>query len=71
MTFDPTKPIQTRNGYKAEIVDTNLTGKYSLLVIIETDLGNRYSARYHLDGTKGHIGNKPVDLINIPEEVTE
>jgi hypothetical protein len=61
MTFDPTKPVQTRDGRPAEIVYTFPDG--SLLAVIDKDSSYRLNShgRYW-----GGTQTSKLDLVNIP-----
>lgn len=64
MTFDPTKPVQTRDGRKARIICTDFNGD-KLVVLVETN-GREYFGSRRSDGRlDGQIENG-ADLVNIP-----
>lgn len=69
--FDPTKPVQTRDGRKARIVATDVRRSNSvdqlmiLALITSPDTVYEYEGYRHQDGTYPHV--KPhLDLVNIP-----
>jgi hypothetical protein len=71
--FDPTKPVQTRDGRKARIICTNVLGNFPILALIEyighnnTLLEHTYS--YHSDGKVDHEKvDHGSDLVNIPQK---
>lgn len=68
MTFDPTKPVQTRGGSKARIICTDAGGKQPIVALISDDKAHEFPEKYGNDGSfftiGGHAGH---DLINIPE----
>lgn len=68
--FDPTKPVQTREGHSVRIVDTNIKGNSGLKLLVVTTLKSgieTYGTR-HLDGSVyGDGRSSQLDLVNIPE----
>lgn len=66
-SFDPTKPVQTRDGRKVELLRHNLNTVYSIVAIITEKDGTETGMFYTEDGEwmKGLEGHKD-DLINIP-----
>jgi hypothetical protein len=66
--FDPTKPVQTRDGHKARIVCTDYKGGGPILGLVSNLAGNAEAAyAFNLDGT--HVyGGKQHDLMNVPEK---
>lgn len=72
MTFDSSKPVQTRDGRKARIICTDYADDSNGKTIIAwTELIEKPGASfsYHEDGRVGHYGDPhPCDLINIPEK---
>ena len=74
-TFDPTKPVQLRDGTPARIVSTNLGGdnsRYPIGAIITRDSGDYFDV-FAAGGTEDFYssGGTPSDLVNIPETVTD
>ena len=70
MAFDPTKPVQTRNGRKARIVCTDFKGSRPILALVE-DLCNtnlELTQVYNTDGTIGLALCEDLDLVNVPEK---
>jgi hypothetical protein len=70
MTFDPTKPVQTRDGRKARIIATDLDAEQNIVAIVEGPDGKEYVETYC---PNGHLVKNKVtvsDLINIPEKIT-
>ncbi len=72
MTFDPTKPVQTRDGRKARILCTDLKTPdgYPLVVAVEYSDGEAESLRrYASDGSFSNRETmyRPEDLINTPQ----
>lgn len=64
--FDPTKPVQTRDGRKARIVCTDRVGHTNLVALVMTDY---FEAVYSYYSTGKHIsGNDGADLVNVPEK---
>jgi len=78
MTFDLTKPVQTRNGCKSKIISTDYKGDQPIIAIIEDEEGNQDIETFCNDGSYHHnddYGNHhcddekcEMDLINIPEQ---
>lgn len=71
MTFDPTKPVQTRNGWKARVhaTDPNGTGGTTIATTItDPATGVDYNHLYHSDGRYFFRGACGFDLINTPEK---
>jgi hypothetical protein len=65
--FDPTKPVQTRDGRKARVLctDRKTEDGYNIIasVVCAEDVEHAYY--YRLDGTMS-IGKSPNDLVNVP-----
>lgn len=64
MTFDPTKPVQTRDGRKARILTTERNLVANIVVLL--DDGELYAVN-----SRGYYGSHteeehPMDLVNIP-----
>lgn len=69
MTINWDKPIQQRNGNKAELVYRDLTGQYPMLVVI-TNGENKSYATFTIDGlfSMADITRDQADnIINAPE----
>lgn len=64
-TFDPTKPVQTRDGRKVEIKSTSMQGAFTIIGYIE---GNSAPKSWKPDGRFFEINQASCDLINIPAE---
>lgn len=67
--FDPTKPVETRDGRKARILTAEKKGKYPILALVD----NEDEEEVHLFSAKGlwEIGGKrqsEYDLVNVPEK---
>ena len=69
MTFDPTKPVQTRDGRKARILCTDAKGGQPIVALVTTfDNEAEHVVRFRSDGGCYSRGADPVhDLINVPE----
>lgn len=65
-TFDPTKPVKTRDGRKARIVSTALDGAYSLGAVVTCEDGLEYLDTFMPDGT--WFEGSRNDLVNVPEK---
>lgn len=70
--FDPTKPVQMRCGWKAEIIRSDLKGPASIVAIITDSEGDEFVEAYREDGSRrgsNSLIENNFDLVNIPEEV--
>lgn len=67
MTFDPTKPVQTRDGRKARIICTNKAGAYSIVSLIWSSDGEEFTHVHNKNGESCTSCDEQ-DLINIPEK---
>ena len=69
--FDPTKPVQYRNGDPAQIISTNgASDNYPLLALRTLPDGKQCATSHTLDGFyDDNCYEHPLDLINIPETV--
>lgn len=63
MTFDPTKPVQTRDGREARIICTDAKGDYPIIALVGPD----EILRFYDSGGKSYYYSEN-DLINIPEK---
>lgn len=70
MTFDPTKPVQTRDGRPARIIATGLLQTQPILAVITYTAGER-SEVFNKDGSYLFVSDNcnGMDLINIPRKV--
>lgn len=68
MTFDPTKPVQTRDGRKARIICTDKKGAYPIVAVVEFGLKEEFAYSYTAIGSS--INNSCLDLVNIPERTS-
>ena len=68
MTFDPTKPVQTRDGLSAEILCTDLKANLPIVARVKEQDGYE-SIRYYTRQGKQNFAefDGPCDLINVPE----
>jgi hypothetical protein len=67
--FDPTKPVQTRDGRKARIVATGLNCiQGSIVAVVTHQDGGEYAGHFFDDGRYilGEEGD--LDLVNVPEK---
>lgn len=65
MAFDPTKPVQTRNGREARIICTDFKRKEPIVALIEVyQDGGEIMDSYCIDGTHPYKSDD-WDLINI------
>ena len=67
--FDPTKPVQTRAGGYARVIDTKFKspGGNILAVIAEAD--REFVRAYYADGRYSLSRELGVDLVNVPEKI--
>jgi hypothetical protein len=67
--FDPTKPVQTRDGRKARILCTDLKTDQPIVAAVTNRCGEEFAHRFSISG---HFYPSQtvadIDLINIPEE---
>lgn len=69
-SFDPTKPVETRNGRKARIVCSDMKSKYKQIVALVYDLSTdeEFVHWYRPDGHFLTSGvEHQLDLVNVPE----
>lgn len=72
MSFDPTKPVQTRDGRPARIIAANIKHpKYPIAAVYlgDSSLGDtphEIVATYTKDGLYVEEDKRPVDLVNVP-----
>lgn len=66
--FDPTKPVQTRDGKKARIICSDLKGRDCSIVGLYTIKSGKEQVRYYQeDGTAPGDIFPNLDLVNVPE----
>ncbi len=71
MTFDPTKPVQTRDGRKARIIATDRNGShYPIIALVSSkNYKEELIVTYLANGSEDDcISQSPLDLVNVPEE---
>lgn len=69
--FDPTKPVQTRDGRKARIICSNAKqGRYPIVALVENrDMAEEIGS-FTTDGKEWDFESKGKrDLINVPERI--
>lgn len=69
--FDPSKPVQTRDGKAARIIATDKKGQFPIVALLTMPDGNEELFSVTRDGrssTTMHLSS--FDLINIPEKHT-
>jgi len=71
--FDPTKPVQTRNGLKARIICTDQAGsRRPVVALVSHTNGEEDIVSYTSNGSRWVNGDTAsVDLINVPVVTTE
>lgn len=69
--FDPTKPVQTRDGRKARILATDIKHeKYPISAAVTMGNGNEVVCAFSPDGCFHYERmHRNEDLVNIPEKV--
>jgi hypothetical protein len=67
MTFDPTKPVQTRDGKPARIICTDYEspGGFPIIALVKSGIVE-YPQAYKADGGCSFNGICETDLINVP-----
>ena len=66
--FDPTKPVQTRDGRPARIICTDREHDIDKIVaLVSLDPGGEHVSEYRKDGRYMCAREDAMDLINIPE----
>lgn len=67
-TFDPTKPVQTRDGRPARIICTNMKGGAETIVSLVTgQRGKETPYTHYTDGRYLDSGTDSDDLVNVPD----
>ena len=69
--FDPTKPVQTRDGRKARIIATDAVDPiYPIVALVTQKAGEERPERYTSTGRYYSDGDilRPTDLVNVPEK---
>lgn len=69
MTFDPTKPVRTRDGRNARIVCTDVNNSMPIIALIKDEYGKEWIAHYGIGGNVYGYSQDKSDLVNIPERV--
>lgn len=69
-TFDPTKPVQTREGRPARILTTEGEGTYPIFATIVNSRGTKLTTSFTVDGLRYADEIDELDLVNIPEPET-
>lgn len=66
MTFDPSKPVQTRDGRPARIICTDRQHAfYSIIALVQADEGYEEICAFAHDGRYASISEDQIDLVNI------
>ncbi len=70
MTFDPTKPVQTRGGAAARIIFTDAKGLQPIVALVACHRDDEEIVyQFNQDGGYySHEAESTLDLINVPEE---
>ncbi len=69
-TFDPTKPVRTRDGKPARILCTDARGDLPIVALVGAPGESEYVQRFTKDGCAYRNVPLPHDLINVPEKRT-
>lgn len=71
--FDPTKPVQTRDGRKARILCTDMKNDtYPIGAAVMQGEGREVIRTYTADGhERANVRDNDEDLVNVPEETVE
>ena len=67
-TFDPTRPVQTRDGREARILCTDRKGSSPILALVTCVDGNENVAVYFMNGFGLYSRESSLDLVNVPVE---
>jgi len=67
MTFDSSKPVQTRDGRKARLLCADLENVNCVVTAVQDKDGKERVYVYNMEGIGPH-GSASYDLINIPEK---
>jgi hypothetical protein len=70
MTFDPNRPVQTRDGRPARILCTDLKGDQPIAAAIRGAGGNETVSEFGENGQWLVGETSDTDLINVPEKRT-
>jgi hypothetical protein len=68
MSFDPNKPVQTRDGRRARIIATDIVStkdERPIAAVIEHDIYGEYIAQRYSDGRTYGNQNTSGDLVNV------
>ena len=72
--FDPTKPVQTRDGHPARIICTDAKGNWPIVALVSTSttippyVAEETPFPFSADGRRIIGAATTTDLVNIPEE---
>lgn len=69
--FDPTKPVQLRDGTPARIIATDIkNSNYPIVAVCTSENGEEYCETFTSEGKLLHGGTKDdLDLVNVPAKV--
>ena len=70
MTFDPKKPVKTRDGKRATIIKCDLRGDRQIVAVIDAPNGSQVVMTYATNGSRCIFQDDALDLINEPERET-
>lgn len=67
--LDVTRPVQTRDGRKVRLFETNLKNRNTRLAgIITMQDGEEFVAAWRADGRATNVREDPIDLVNGPQK---
>jgi hypothetical protein len=64
--FDPTRPVQTRDGREARIICTDRKGRYPLICLVKEQDGTESCISNEVSGYSRDGHTSRFDLVNIP-----
>lgn len=72
-TFNPNKPVQTRDGREARIIASDVQAEYPIIAAIKNVDGSEFIETYKVDGASPYAScytycEDVVDLVNVPEK---
>lgn len=68
MTFDPEKPVKTRDGKMATIIKRDLRGDRQIVAVIDAPNGAQFVMTYDANGNRSIFQDDDLDLVNTPEK---
>lgn len=69
--FDPTKPVQTTNGWKARIICVDRNKRLPIVALVtDPTTGEEELYAYAASGKYSHYNSSHLTLVNVPERET-